>query len=156
MDWWALGLAIVLCTAMAAAEGLLTGGDLPKWLNSLKHPPLYAPMWVWALVALLTYAIQGFVAYRLIAAPIDVSSMVGVAALVAVMGANVIYNIVLARTRSPRAAYLGIIWFLPPLAVLQAALLVADPISAALHLIYVAWVIGYDLPIMRALSQLNA
>ncbi len=45
---------------------------------------------------------------------------------------------------------------MPVLAALQVALYFADQTAAALNLIYVAWVVGYDIPIMRALWKLNA
>jgi hypothetical protein len=77
-------------------------------------------------------------------------------ALVTVMAANVAYNIVLARRRNPRVASTGIIYFLAPLAVLQVALIFADPLSAILNLIYAAWVMRYDVTIMRALWKLNS
>lgn len=75
--------------------------------------------------------------------------------LVALMTANVAYNVVLERMQSPRFAYVGILWFLPLLAALQIALYFADQVSAALNLIYVLWVVGFDLPIMRMLWKLN-
>ncbi len=156
MDWWALCFAVGLCLTAVVAEGALSAKDLPQWLASLKKPKFYAPMWVWIAAAIMTYAIQGIIAYRLIAHPVDVASVIALAALISVMCANVAYNVVLARKQMPRLAYTGVLWFLPPLAVLQLALLVADPISAALNLIYVAWVVGYDVPIMRALWKLNA
>jgi len=68
----------------------------------------------------------------------------------------VAYNVVLARTRSVRAAWRGMLWFLLPLAALQAALAVADGLSFWLHLAYVAWVVLYDLPVMHALCRRNA
>lgn len=156
MDWWAFCFAVALCLTMVVAEGALSAKDLPQWLASLKKPRFYAPMWVWIVVAMMTYAIQGIIAYRLVEPPINVASGIALAALISVMCANVAYNVVLARKRRPRLAYTGVLWFLPPLAVLQVALLVADPVSAALNVIYVAWVVGYDVPIMRALWKLNA
>jgi tryptophan-rich sensory protein len=156
MDWLALSVAVCLCLVMAGAEGLLTGNDLPQWLASLRHPRFYAPMWVWILAAIITYAMQGFIAYRLVARSTDLAGAVALVALVTVMAANVAYNVVLARTHSPRMAYTGVLWFLPPLAILQFLLVFIDATSAGLNAIYVAWVIGYDLPIMRALWKLNA
>ncbi len=156
MDRWALCFAITLCVTMAVAEGALSARDLPQWLASLKKPKLYAPMWVWIAAAIITYAIQGIIAYRLIAHSINVASVIALAAFISVMFANVAYNVILGRERMPRLAYTGVLWFLPPLVVLQLALLAADPISATLNLTYVAWVIGYDVPMMRALWKLNA
>jgi tryptophan-rich sensory protein len=154
LDWWALTLAASLCVVMAVAEGLLSGHELPRWLASLKRPRLYAPLWIWIVAAVTTYAIQGVIAYRLLRAPIDAIEGVSLA-LLAVMSANVAYNIVLDRTRSVRAAYLGILCFVPLLAALQMSLHFTDRVSAVLNLIYVLWVVAYDLPVMRALWRLN-
>jgi tryptophan-rich sensory protein len=155
MDWLALSLAVGLCLSTAGAEGLLTGKELPEWLATLRHPRYYAPMWVWILAAIITYAIQGVIVYRLAAWPIGLAGAVALLALVAVMVANVAYNVVLAKTQNPLVAYTGVLWFLPPLALLQLSLIFSDATSAGLNAIYLAWVVGYDLPIMRALWKLN-
>lgn len=155
MDWWAAGLAGALCLAMALAEGVLSGSDLQRWLASLTLPRFYAPLWVWVIAAVITYVIQGVIAYRLLRMGLTFQAVLPLTFLVAVMAANVAYNVVLDRTREPRFAYIGILWFLPPLAVLQVSLFVVDQAAFALNFIYIAWVIGYDLPIMRALSRLN-
>jgi tryptophan-rich sensory protein len=147
MDWSAVIVAVGLCVAMAGAESVLTSRDLPTWLNSLKHPRLYA---------VLTYVLQGVIAYRLFAETRDALDIAALAALVVMMAANVAYNVVLDRTRNPVWAYRGVLWFLPLLALLQALLVLADPMSASLNLAYVAWVVGYDLPIMRSLWVLNS
>jgi tryptophan-rich sensory protein len=155
IDIAALGGALGLCALMGLAEGILSGQDLQRWLADLKKPTLYAPMPLWIGVAIATYVIQGVIAYRLLSGSAGLADTMAFLALATVMGANVLYNVVLARRRDPRVAYIGIIYFLVPLAVLQVALFFADPLSAMLNLIYVAWVIGYDLPIMRSLWKLN-
>jgi tryptophan-rich sensory protein len=155
MDGWALGLAIGLCLTMILAEGALGGKELPRWLASLRQPKFYPPLWVWIFVAVATYVLQGVIAYRLLRQPITPLKGAGFAFLVALMTANVAYNVVLDRRRSPRLAYVGILWFLPLLAALQIVLFFTDHVSAALNLIYVVWVVGYDLPIMRMLWKLN-
>jgi hypothetical protein len=40
MDWWAFGFATGLCPAFIAAEGTLSGKELPRWLASFKQPRL--------------------------------------------------------------------------------------------------------------------
>jgi hypothetical protein len=72
------------------------------------------------------------------------------------MSANVAYNVVLDRSRDVVWAYRGLLWFLPILAVLQLLLFLADPVSAWLNLAYIAWVVLYDVPIMRSLVRLNS
>ena len=156
MDWWAAGVAGGLCLAMIVAEALLSGRELPGWLTSLKRPRFYAPLWVWITAALITYALQGVIAYSLLRMGLTFGTVLALALLAAVMAANIAYNVVLDRTRKPRYAYTAILWFLPLLAALQLSLYFAGETAAALNLIYIAWVVGYDLPIMRALSRLNA
>ena len=156
MDWAAAGGALAMCLAVAAAEGALSGKTLPAWLASLKKPRLYAPMGVWIAVAALTYALQGFVAYRLFAAPATVLGMAALAALAIAMAGNVAYNVVLARRRRARLLFVGLLAFLPPLIALQVLLFAADPAAAWAHAVYALWVIGYDLPIMHATWKLNA
>ena len=154
-DLAALGGALVLCALMGSAEAIFSGQELQRWLAGLKKPTLYAPMPLWIGVAIATYVIQAVIAYRLLSGSGGLADSIAFLALATVMGANVLYNVVLARRRNPREAYTGIIYFLVPLALLQVALFFADPLSAMLNLIYVAWVIGYDLPIMRSLWKLN-
>ncbi|MBX9589440.1 MAG: tryptophan-rich sensory protein [Hyphomonadaceae bacterium] len=66
MNWPTVFIAGAICVAMATAEGVLTTRSFAAWLNSLKHPRLYAPMSVWVAVALMTYVLQGVIVYRLI------------------------------------------------------------------------------------------
>jgi tryptophan-rich sensory protein len=155
MNWGAFAFSIGLCVLAAGLEGALGGKELEEWLRSLKRPRFYAPLTVWILAACLTYLLQGVIAYRLFASQGIDLSVPALIVLIAVMAANVLYNVVLNRTRDPRWAYRGILWFLPLLLLLQAMLHLADQFSAMLNFIYVAWVVGYDLPIMRALWKRN-
>lgn len=59
MDGWAIGLAVGLCLVMILAEGAFGGKELARWLASLRQPKLYPPLWVWIIVAVATYVIQG-------------------------------------------------------------------------------------------------
>jgi tryptophan-rich sensory protein len=155
VNWSAVAVSVVLCVAMAAAEGMLTNRDFPAWLKSLKRPRLYAPLWVWVTIAVLTYALQGFIAYRLVDRSPDYLGRVALSVLVAVMAANVAYNVVLDRTRQPAWAYRGLLWYVPLLIALQALLFLTDPVSALLNLTYVAWVVAYDMPMMHSVARLN-
>jgi tryptophan-rich sensory protein len=155
MDWIAAGAAFAICLAFAAAEGALSGKALPVWLAGLRKPRLYAPMGVWIAVAALTYALQGFIAYRLLAAPASALGVASLAALALVMAGNVAYNAILARRRQARLLFVGIVLFLPPLIALQILLFAADRAAAAANAIYALWVIVYDLPIMYAVWRLN-
>lgn len=157
MDWCAFSFALALCAIMAVLEGVLSGKNLTRWLASLKRPKLYAPLSIWIIAAIVAYAIQGLIAYRLFSRPAIVPlDALAIGLLIAVMLFNIAYNVILDRKRNPRFAYVGLLWFLPLLAVLQIVLHLTDPLGAILNLAYVAWVVGYDLPVMRALWKLNS
>jgi len=153
-NWAAAGGALALCATMVIAESFLSNG-LQPWLETLRKPRSYLPLWMWIVVAGLTYLLQGIIAYRLLQPPRNNLGMMALAVLAILMAANVVYNLVLARTRSPRLLYIGVIWFLPPLLLLQVLLVWVDWLAATLNLLYVIWVIGYDLPIMRTLWKMN-
>lgn len=156
MDWWALGISIALCVGAGAAEAMIGGSDLPRWLTSLRRPRLFAPLWVWVTIAVATYILQGAIAFRLLAMGPTALGSISLILLISVMAANIAYNAALDRLRSPRFAYTGILLFLPPLVALQIVLAFTDSFAAGLNMIYLLWVAGYDLPIMRAVWKLNS
>ena len=156
MNWVTAFAVAALCVVMATAEGMLTSRSFVAWLGSLKHPRWYAPMSVWVVAAFVIYAIQGVIAYRLIEWSDPVLGKISLLLLVIVMSANVAYNVVLDRTRNLASGYRGLLWFAFVLGLLQLSLFLSDPVSAALNLVYVAWVVLYDVPLMRALVRLNA
>ncbi len=67
-------------------------------------------------------------------------------ALGMVMLYHELWNIVLFRWQNPFAGFLGVLAFLAPLLLLQVILLLVEPISGLLMLIYVLWVVLYDIP----------
>lgn len=155
INWAAAIGAAALCILMAVAESKFSDPQMQKWFVSLRKPRFFLPMWAWIIVAFLTYVLQGVIAYRLLVLGAK-PAMAALLCLAGVMACNVIYNVVLARGRSPRFLYTGIARFIAPLLALQALLLVVDPVSAAINAIYVGWVVLYDLPIMRATWKLNS
>ena len=65
------------------------------------------------------------------------------------------WNIVLFRWHNTLAGFLGVLAFLAPLTLLQVTLLLVDHVSAWLVLVYVVWMIGYDIPWAYRLWRLN-
>ncbi|HEX6483850.1 MAG TPA: hypothetical protein VF043_33800, partial [Ktedonobacteraceae bacterium] len=65
---------------------------------------------------------------------------------IVVMLYNELWNIVLFRWHNTFAGFLGVLVFLAPLTLLQVTLVLVDHVSAWLVLVYVVWVIGYDIP----------
>jgi hypothetical protein len=62
---------------------------------------------------------------------------------------------VLFRWQNTFAGFLGVLAFLAPLLILQVTLWLVEPVSAVLILIYVVWVIAYDIPWSYSLWKLN-
>ena len=65
------------------------------------------------------------------------------------------WNIVLFRWHNTFADFLGVLIFLIPLTILQVTLILVDHVSAWLVLVYLLWVIGYDIPWAFRLWRLN-
>lgn len=81
--------------------------------------------------------------------------LISLTALGMVMLYNELWNIVLFRWQNPFAGFLGVLAFLAPLLLLQVILLLVELISGLLMLIYVLWVVLYDIPWSYALWKLN-
>jgi len=81
--------------------------------------------------------------------------LISLTALGIVMLYNELWNIVLFRWQNPFTGFLGVLAFLAPLLLLQVILLLVEPISGLLMLIYVLWVVLYDIPWSYALWKLN-
>ena len=91
--WTPLACAVGLCLAVAALEGVLTGSGLKDWYPRLRKPRWQIPLWASVAVGLVVYAIDGFVAYRLLTAvPAAGDRTAALTGLVAVMGLNAPWN----------------------------------------------------------------
>lgn len=155
-DWAPLGIAVGLCAAVAVLEGLLTGDGLKTWYPRLRKPWWQIPLWTSIVVGIVVYAIDGFVAYRVLTAvPSAGDRVVALTALVVVMVLNALWNYVFLGYRSTLIGFLGIIGFLGPLLVLQVALFAYDAVAAWVHLPYTIYVLAYDVPLFYAIRRLN-
>ena len=78
--------------------------------------------------------------------PDQTDRIIALKALVVVMLYNELWNYVFFRWQNTFAGFLGVLAFLAPLVILQVTLFLVERVSALLILIYVLWVIGYDIP----------
>ena len=156
LDWIGLAVAVGICVSVAVIEGAITPDAVKTWYPTLKKPWWNLPFAGFVAVAIVVYVIDGFVAYRLwsIATPPG-SRAIGLTALVVVMVFNALWNCALFATRNTLIGWLGLLAFLAPLLILQVALFVFDAPAAWTHLAYVAWVVGYDLPLFYRIWRLN-
>jgi len=140
-------LALSLCAAAAALEGLAAGGGVKARFAELRLPPFSPPLAVWIGIGVGYYVICFFILSRLLAAP-PASATTGRLALGLVcllMLANAAWGLLFFRRRDLRLSFLAF----PPYAVLTLALgttlWVVDRLAAVvllpylLYLIYATW-----------------
>jgi len=157
MNYRALGVAIALCLAVAALEGMIGADGVLTWYPTLKKPDWHLPMAAFIAVAMLVYLIDGFVAYRLWAATsVRGSRVIGLTSLAVVMVYNALWNYAFFESESTLIGLLGLLAFLGPLLMLQVTLCVYDTMAALVHGVYLAWVVLYDLPLFYTIWRLNS
>jgi tryptophan-rich sensory protein len=152
----ALALALLLCVAVAGLEGLIGAGGLPGWYSNLDKPGWHLSTTAFVLVAVLVYAMDGFIVYRLLRSrPLQHTRALALAMLIAVMLYNAAWNAVLFRTEDLMIGLLGLGGFLVLLSILQAVLIACDRASATVHAVYIAWVVLYDIPLYVTMWRMN-
>jgi translocator protein len=130
-------LALVICIAAAALEGVLAGSHVRQRLAALRMPP-YSPRFsLWLLIGLAYYAICFVVLRQLLADGFTLSLVL----LVVVLLANASWSVVFFRWRDLRASFIAFI----PYAVLVVALIVSlirsYPFGAVLFVCYWAYLL---------------
>jgi benzodiazapine receptor len=160
MDGWdlsALAIAVGVALAMAMAGTVLSGDALRTWYPTLRHPSWEPPIWGWVVIGLVAYVLEGIVLYRLLTVVTDdAERAVAILALLVVMLANELWNAVLFRMRSPRAAFFSLLAFLGLVLGLEAILAMVDPTSAFILLPYAVWVAAYDVQWSYRLWRINS
>jgi tryptophan-rich sensory protein len=152
----ALLFAVALSLGMAIVGGLLTGNQLTEWFATLRKPRLQLPLWGFVCVGLFGYIVDVIIVYRLLTVvPEQTARIIALTALIVVMLYNELWNIVLFRWHNTFAGFLGVLVFLIPLTILQVTLVLVEHVSAWLVLVYLLWVIGYDIPWAYRLWRLN-
>jgi benzodiazapine receptor len=152
----ALLFAVALSLVMAIVGGLLTGNQLTEWFATLHKPRFQLPLWSFVCVGLFGYIVDSIITYRLLTVvPEQIARIIALTALIVVMLYNELWNIVLFRWHNTFAGFLGVLAFSAPLAFLQVTLALVDHVSAWLVLVYLVWVIGYDIPWAYRLWRLN-
>jgi len=140
-------LALILCAAAAALEGLAAGGSVKARFGELRLPPLSPPLAVWIGIGVGYYVICLVILSRLLATPLAsaTTGRLALGLICALMLANAAWGLLFFRRRDLRLSFLAF----PPYAVLAlalgATLLGVDRIAALvllpylLYLIYATW-----------------
>jgi benzodiazapine receptor len=149
-------LVVAFTAAMAVLGTVLAGDALKTWFPTLVRPTFQMPLPLFVGVGIIGYIVGAIVLYRLLTVVDDSSGrIVCVAAMVVTMLYNELWNGALFRLRSPLAGFVLVVAFLAPLAILEIALVLFEPVSALLIGVYVLWVIVYDVPWSYRLWRLN-
>lgn len=137
--------------AAAILGNAFIGRDSMAWFSALRRPRMQLPMSGFYVVGAAYYVLMGLVLHRaLIRCDLRAYRLAMV-----VLASNEIWNALLFGRRSTRDAFLGILAFLVPLGLLQAAVAKDRPSRTAVGS-YVAWVVCYDIPWTYRLWRLNA
>lgn len=151
-----VALTATICIGMALLGTILAGNGLKSWYPRLVKPWFQIPLWAFIGVGIIGYCMDGIILYRLLAyVPSGSGKVISVSMMLIVMLYNELWNGAFFRVRSTFAGFLGVLVFLAPPAMLQIALALHEPASAWLLLIYVVWVLLYDVPWAYALWRLN-
>ena len=84
-------LAIIICIAAAALEGLLAGGGVRQRLAQLRMPPYSPPFALWLLIGAAYYGICLIVLRHLLAGPFTPSVVAALALLTLVLLSNALF-----------------------------------------------------------------
>jgi tryptophan-rich sensory protein len=156
IDLGRLALVVGWTVAMAVLGTVLAGDAVRTWYPTLRKTRVEIPLKLFALVGGVTYLTQVVIAYRLLERlATDSRAALVLVALAVVMLYNELWNAALFRLRSPFAALVALAGFLAPLAILLVGCVLVDALSAVLVGVYVAWVVGYDIPWLYGLWRAN-
>ena len=151
-----VALTATICIGMALLGGILAGDALKSWYPRLAKPWFQVPLWAFIGVGIIGYFMDGIILYRLLAyVPSGSGKVISVSMMLIVMLYNELWNGAFFRLRSTFVGFVGVVAFLVPLAMLQIALALNESTSAWLLLVYVVWVLLYDVPWAYALWRLN-
>lgn len=144
-------LKTLLPTVGAAVLGnAFIGRESLEWFTGLRRPAMQLPMWGFYVIGVINYPLMGVVVHRAVVAEDRRSYRLAVT----VLACGELWNVLLFGRRSPRAGFLGVLAFLLPLGLLQAAV-ARDRVSTVVLAPYTAWVVGYDIPWAYQLWRLN-
>lgn len=127
-------IALLICVAAAAVEGLCAGRDPMGRLKALKQPSWSPPTWVWVLIGIAWYGICFTALVRLL--PLWPEQKLPVVLLAALMLVNAAANI---PTFRMRRLDIALAFFVPYWPLLAAFLWVAWPLDSLTWALFAAY-----------------
>lgn len=134
----------------AIGGNAFVGKNSIAWFRGLRRPAMQVPMPAFYVVGAAYYAAMAVVVHRAVQRE---DARTYRRALVVLAG-NEVWNGCFFGRRSARDGFLGVLAFLPPVALLQTSV-AHDRISRVAVGAYTAWVVGYDVPWTYQLWRLN-
>jgi translocator protein len=129
-------LAILICIAAAALEGVLAGSGVRQRLAALRMPAYSPPFPLWLVIGVAYYAIC-FIVLRHLLASLFTPSVVGALALLGlVLLGNALWSVLFFRWRDLHASFIAFIPYAFLIAALVAVLASIYPVGAMLFLCY--------------------
>lgn len=129
-------IAVLICLAAAAFEGLCAGRDPMAQLKTLRQPSWSPPTWAWVLIGIAWYGICFLGLVRLL--PFWPEHKLPVILLVALLLANGAANIPLFRLRR---LDLALMFFAPYWALLAVFMLAANPLDRLTCALFTAYAV---------------
>jgi translocator protein len=136
-------IALLICAAGAALEGVLAGGGVRARFAELRQPPFSPPLTVWFVIGGAYYIICFVILYRLLVSELSTTHRVALLLLLALMIANAAWGLLFFRRKNLRASFLA---FLPYTLVAMVLMLVLARIDRTSALVLTPYLLymGYS------------
>lgn len=146
-------LALAVCIAAAALEGVLAGRGVRQRFAELRMPRFSPPLAIWIVIGIAYYVVCFAVLYRLLLLPPSRTRAACLALILLVLLANAFWNYLFFRLRSLRLSFVaGIPYSLAALGLL-ALLFRLDRVAAWWFLpyaVYLAYANAWGVALLRA------
>jgi tryptophan-rich sensory protein len=146
-------IALAICAAGAALEGLTAGTGVRQRFAELRLPRYSPPLALWVAVGILYYAVCFIVAYRLLRGSLDPVRSFPLALLLALMLANALWNYLFFRCKTLAASATAFLPYGLLALVLFISLLGVDRVASwafLLYLIYLPYAAWWLFALRRA------
>lgn len=148
--------ALTLAVTVPLAAAILGNAFIPEsamtWYGELRHPWFKLPLWGSIVVALLVYLGYGVIIFRTFSKHLGTAVVLSAAVVIG----NEVWNLFFFGTHNLGLTF----WLTCGFAVLVFVQSVSigrrDKLSFGISLVYLAWVVVYDLPWLYRLSITNA